>query len=137
MQPHKPPDRLKHHGPESDYAKSHERLKDLLGRLEAAPDPQAAAPIVSELRTELAIHFAEEEVHDGVFTWLAAMDSSLGPLLRELEAEHARLLPQMDDLTKAASPADFAAAVQAFAEQLREHERREHEALARALGEGG
>lgn len=137
MQPHKPPDRLKHHGPGSDYARSHERLKVLLDRLEQAPDPDAAAPLVSELRTELAIHFAEEEVHDGVFTWLAAMDSSLGPLLRELEAEHARLLPQMDELARTPAPASFAAAVHAFAEQLREHERREHEALARALGEGG
>lgn len=139
MQPHKPPDRLTHHGPGSDYAHDHERLRELVGAVLSAPDPSSAKAPLEELRASLEAHFSEEEEQDGVFTWLAAMDTSLGPRLRELEADHKRLTAEIEGLIAqikaGATTATWVDAAKAFGDHLRRHEREENDCLKRAVGE--
>ena len=135
MHPHKPPERLKLHGPGSDYQKGHDQLLALLDDLVGSGDSAAAAPLVEELSKRLKSHFAEEEGPDGVFTWLAACDATLGPVLRELEEDHEALSAEMQSLVEQPTPEAFKVAAKAFAAHVKAHEAKEHAALDQALGD--
>jgi hypothetical protein len=108
-------------------AELHEAL--LAGR----PDP-APAPLLSELRSDLALHFAREEA-DKNFGALLRDSPGLSHAIAELKHDHLALLEQLDVLKAAASaePRDLSARLVHFLEAFRAHEHKEADLLQESV----
>ena len=79
-------------------AEQHHELRQALALIDETGDLTRLVPLLRDLRTNLAAHFADEEREDG-------LAQAVGPTaphhLRRLEAllaEHAQLLASLDDL---------------------------------------
>ena len=118
----KPPKRLTN--PE-DLAEAHRQLMPIVDRLESATDPDEVGEAADALEALLRGHFARESCPEGVFDWLVMLDPRMRAQVDRLEAEHGELLRMLAAVRGGADPADFIAL-------LRDHERREWEAVGRA-----
>jgi len=116
----------------------HRQLHHLLDRTHAALSSESTARILvaarlAELRDQLELHFAHEEV-DGYFKDVVRRAPQAAELVEALNAEHPRLFAAIEQLAKfvdeSADEADWRdSASQRFADLIRQlalHERREN-----------
>ena len=117
----------------------HERLAELVERLDHEPDLRELRRELAELTPLLAEHFASEEATDGVFRWVETEAPHCAHDTQTLGDEHVALLARLsriegrlDELLEgpvAAVERDVAA----FVADLRSHEKAETELVANAL----
>lgn len=129
----RPPDRILDAAAHEGMANDHARILGLLDRMTAAPDEPSAAVVAKELAQVLEVHMAEEEDVDGVFDWLCALQPSVKDVIAALIEDHVVVRTEAAKLlaTPSTDPA-FAGLVRAFADRIKDHERREAEVLRTA-----
>ncbi len=107
----------------------HDRLRSVLGRLEAASDVSALAASLDELSRLLTEHFAHEEHQKGFYGLLGARSPEYRRQVLELIEEHHLILGalrQLGDRAKGGAPAaEIVRQSGEFAARLLEHESHE------------
>lgn len=121
-----------------EVSATHEVLMEDLAQLLDTEDGAQSATLLDRLKQVLFHHFKMEEERDGVFDWIVMLAPDLGDEIESLIADHRELLQESNDLRPPVRPddsRDAAATIQleAFAEHLRRHERRESMALHQAM----
>ncbi|GAB4222489.1 MAG: hypothetical protein Kow0062_20120 [Acidobacteriota bacterium] len=109
--------------------------------LEAAASPEGTdiVPLLESLHGTLARHFAHEEYPEGLYDRMGACTADHRDELRELVDEHFRLLSMLRGMIERARLGErerLADEARAFAEQLRDHETKEHALGARLAAPG-
>ncbi len=120
-----------------EVSATHELIMDALGELLDATDGAVAATLLGRIQRTLPFHFRMEEERDGVFHWMVALKSDLGPRVDALIADHQLLLKEAAELRAHIRPdnrRDIPATLQleAFAQHIRTHEREESMCMAEA-----
>lgn len=121
---------------------THEVLMADLARILDCEDGAESATLLARIQAQMPWHFKLEEEQDGVFDWILALEPALGHEIAALIADHEALLVEAAALRPPVRPddhRDLAANLQleAFAEHLRQHERRESLALQQAMDRAG
>jgi hypothetical protein len=123
-----------------DIAAQHRELRQMLSEIEATNDLGRLVTVLEDLRSELRLHFADEEREDGGLA--EAVGASAPRHMRRLDqllAEHAQLLQEADRLiTRGRTLLDGAVRdiqqeALALSEHLRRHEAQETELLSDAV----
>lgn len=129
--PGTPPERI---ASNEAFEREHHDLMSMVDRLEASGSPEEVAAVVAELQATLPAHFAREEASDGVFDWLLVLHPDLSPRIVQLTEDHHHLRALLGELE--AGSGDVLAGARELAMRLRDHERREGEALRDAKAGG-
>ena len=117
----------------------HAELVGFVGRVKSAPDKASRVDALECLAEFLGSHFAREERDDGVFGILAARGESdpVDDLLREHRAVLEEVRALVRNAREGLDPRQLGERAAKLADQLAEHERREHALAERELGRRG
>lgn len=122
----------------AEVSATHEVLMDDLGQILDTEDGAESATLLARIQAQMPWHFKLEEERDGVFDWILMLAPDQADEIEALIADHVLLLEEAAALrppVRGDNHRDLAATLQleAFAEHLRQHERRESAALHLAL----
>jgi hypothetical protein len=115
-----------------DLQKEHLRLLTMLDRLRGHDSLAGLAPLLEKLRTLAIVHFAREQLPGGFYEALGDRARDRADEIRVLTSEHGALLATLNALMADVEHADSSAEarlleqVMALADQLQDHEQREH-----------
>jgi hypothetical protein len=125
-----------------DLENEHRRLMKLIDRLGVQDTMNGLLPLLDELRILLIVHFAREQLPDGFYEALGKRAYDRRDEIQALIADHGAILSSMnallEDATTAAPAmeADVLSRVAKLADQLRDHEFREHRFAENVMGKG-
>lgn len=122
----------------AEVSATHEVLMDDLAQILDSEDGAESATLLARIQAQMPWHFQLEEERDGVFDWILMLAPNQSAEVESLIADHALLLEECAALrppVRGDNHRDLAATLQleAFAEHMRQHERRESAALQLAL----
>ena len=140
MQPRRPPHQLLGEDAAEHFGDAHRALMSLVRPLQGTDDAAEAYAAIGPLSNALRHHFDDEERPDGLFDWLVALLPGSKDRVQVLWQDHERLLVEVrslaEELAKGPGATDggVLGRVGEFILHLKEHERRENELMAEALG---
>jgi len=131
-----------------DLKNEHRRVMDRIERLRAHETETGLLPLLEKLRTLLIVHFAREQLPDGFYDALGERAQRRMDEIRILTADHAAILSTLNVLIEdvesldvgsdtgpdADGGADVLERTRRLADQVQDHENREHRFAAEVLG---
>ena len=115
-----------------DLKKEHGRVMEHIDRLRALDSESGLVTLLDRLRTLLIVHFAREQLPDGFYDALGERARQKQDEIRVLTGDHAAILSTLNTLIEdAESPgagdnADLLGRAHRLADQVLDHEMREH-----------
>ena len=122
-----------------ELKREHGRVMELVDRLRALESDAELPAMLDRLRTLLVVHFAREQLPDGLYDALGERARDKDEDIRVLTGDHASILSTLNTLIEdAESPdaggaADLLGRAHRLAEQVLDHEMREHRFAAELL----
>ncbi len=123
---------------EGAIAREHDELDRISQRVRAAREAPVLLAALEDLALHLATHFAREEAEDGLLGLLAARAPQAQGALREVAADHPRILAEaraLSERARAGMASEIPVDAARLAARLREHEEREAALTRAALGQ--
>ena len=123
-----------------DLEKEHRRILKLIERVRGHGSMDGLESLLEQLRAQVIVHFAREQLPDGFYELLGKRAESRREQMQALIADHVAILATLNALLEDVRNAETSAGpnlleqAMQLTEQLHQHEHREHEFATQTLG---